>query len=77
MDQVFAFDGESNALEVPESVFNHMLHEHFTISAWLRHGPSSVPKHSKAPKEHILCMSDNDGGFRYVHLINNSTLLIF
>ncbi|XP_005090315.1 calsyntenin-1 [Aplysia californica] len=65
MDQVFSFDGESNALEVPESVFNHMLHEHFTISAWLRHGSPQSSRQAKAPKEHILCMSDGDGMNRH------------
>lgn len=65
MDQVFSFDGQSNALEVPESVFNHMLHKHFTISAWLRHGEPPKTSGSKTPKEHILCMSDGDGMNRH------------
>lgn len=63
MDQVFSFDGQNNALEVPESVFNHMLHEQFTISAWLRHGDYSATSQSKAPKEHIFCMSDGNGEY--------------
>ncbi|KAH9514163.1 Calsyntenin-1 [Bulinus truncatus] len=65
MDQVFSFDGQSNALEVPESVFNHMLHKQFTISAWLRHGEPQQLNNSKLPKEHILCMSDGDGMNRH------------
>uniref|UniRef100_A0A2C9KR50 Cadherin domain-containing protein n=1 Tax=Biomphalaria glabrata TaxID=6526 RepID=A0A2C9KR50_BIOGL len=65
MDQVFSFDGQSNALEVPESVFNHMLHKQFTISAWLRHGEAQQQNNSKVPKEHILCMSDGDGMNRH------------
>jgi hypothetical protein len=65
MDQVFSFDGQSTALEVPESVFNHMLHDHFTISAWLRHGQVSVLNQTKPPKEHILCMSDGEGMNRH------------
>ncbi|XP_059160470.1 calsyntenin-1-like isoform X2 [Physella acuta] len=65
MDQVFSFDGVTNALEVPESVFNHMLHKHFTISAWLRHEEMPVANQSKPPKEHILCMSDSDGMNRH------------
>ena len=45
MDQVFSFDGEDTALEVPEAVFNHMLHQHFTISAWLRHGAAEASRY--------------------------------
>ncbi|CAG5130515.1 unnamed protein product, partial [Candidula unifasciata] len=65
MDQVFSFDGQNNALEVPESVFTHMLHDHFTVSVWLRHGPVQASSQSKAPKEHILCMSDGEGMNRH------------
>ncbi|CAG5135956.1 unnamed protein product, partial [Candidula unifasciata] len=65
MDQVFSFDGQNNALEVPESVFNHMLHDQFTISAWLRHGESLASSQAKAPKEHIFCMSDGNGMNRH------------
>lgn len=62
MDEVFSFDGHSTALEVPESVFNHVLHKRFTISAWLRHDASQVSyPQAKSPKEHIVCMSDGDG----------------
>lgn len=66
MDQVFSFDGHSNALEVPDSVFDHVLHRHFTVSAWLRHDDSNVMRHqAKSPKEHIVCMSDGDGMNRH------------
>lgn len=66
-DQIFAFDGQTNAVEVPEGHFNHTLTNHFTISTWMKHEHHQKKDHSqaptkahKAPKEHILCMSDGD-----------------
>lgn len=64
MDQIFSFDGQSNAVEVPAGHFDHQLGDHFTISMWMKHdfpegGPVNV--HHSGPKEHVLCMSDGDG----------------
>lgn len=66
MDQIFSFDGHSNAVEVPSGHFDHQLGDHFTISMWMKHdfpegGPVQV-QHS-APKEHVVCMSDGDGTY--------------
>ena len=63
MDQIFSFDGEHNAVEVPAGHFDHHLGDHFTISTWMKHDfPEGGPvKSHNAPKEHILCMSDGDG----------------
>lgn len=58
-DQVFYFDGQSNAVEVPENHFNHSLHKHFTIMTWMKHEHADL-KDKKFPKEHILCMSDGE-----------------
>ncbi|XP_052832620.1 calsyntenin-1 [Octopus bimaculoides] len=64
-DQIFAFDGQTNAVEVPDGHLNHSLTSHFTISTWMkrehnskRFGGQSSP--NKARKEHILCMSDGE-----------------
>ncbi|XP_061162635.1 calsyntenin-1-like [Saccostrea echinata] len=63
-DQVFYFDGENNAVEVPENIFNHTLHKHFSIMMWMKHEHSEI-KGKKYPKEHILCMSDGDNMNRH------------
>jgi hypothetical protein len=56
-DQIFAFDGQTNAIEIPSSKFNHTLDGHFTISTWMKHeeNPELVGE-----KEHILCNSDGE-----------------
>lgn len=68
MDQIFSFDGQGNAVEVPAGHLDHELGDHFTISTWMKHDfpegytPSA---HHSAPKEHILCMSDGEGMNRH------------
>ena len=65
-DQVFYFDGESNAVEVPRDQFDHTLHQHFTIMTWMKHDfAESTAADKKGPKETILCMSDGDGRFQF------------
>ncbi|XP_067658784.1 calsyntenin-1-like [Haliotis asinina] len=60
-DQLFSFDGHSNAVEVPDVHFNHTIHEHFTISTWMKHEAlESYSSQHRAPKEHVLCMSDGE-----------------
>ena len=64
-DEIFAFDGKTTHVEVPVEHFNHTLHEHFTIATWMKHEAHEdfVSQH-RAPKEHILCMSDGDRKFK-------------
>ncbi|CAG2212955.1 CLSTN1 [Mytilus edulis] len=65
-DQIFYFDGKTNAVEVPKASFNHTLHKHFTISTWMKHTFSEdTEAKKKAQKEHILCNSDGDGMDRH------------
>ncbi|KAL5015471.1 hypothetical protein ScPMuIL_009741 [Solemya velum] len=62
-DQIFAFNGKTNAAEVPNGLVSHSLSKHFTISTWMKHeksNPNLENKHKKAEKEHILCMSDGE-----------------
>ncbi|KAK7094297.1 calsyntenin-1-like [Littorina saxatilis] len=67
MDQIFSFDGQHNAVEVPAGHFDHKLGQHFTISTWMKHDfPEGGPvKSHNAPKEHIVCMSDGEGMNRH------------
>jgi hypothetical protein len=61
-DQIFYFDGKTNAVEVPRASFNHTLHKHFTISTWMKHTFSEEKAtKKKSAKQHVLCMADGDG----------------
>lgn len=53
-DQVFEFNG-TQAVRVPEGVVSVNPKEPFTVSVWMRHGPSG------RRKEAILCSSDRAG----------------
>lgn len=66
-DQVFYFDGRTNAVEVPNSHFDHMLHHHFSISTWMKHElvQETHTKSKHGEKEHILCMSDGENMNRH------------
>lgn len=66
-DQIFYFDGQTNAVEVPTTHFNHSLHEHFTISTWMKHEYEdlTVSPDGRPEKEHIMCMSDGEGMNRH------------
>ncbi|XP_013384807.1 calsyntenin-1 isoform X1 [Lingula anatina] len=56
-DQINAFDGATNAAEVPSGKFNHTLSEHFTIMTWMKHQRNPL---ESGIKEHILCNSDGE-----------------
>lgn len=65
-DQIFYFDGKTNAVEVPRASFNHTLHKHFTISTWMKHTFSEEKAtKKKSAKQHVLCMADGDGMDRH------------
>ncbi|XP_052820874.1 calsyntenin-1-like [Mya arenaria] len=78
-DKIYAFDGETNHVVVPEGHVDHTLREHFTISTWMKHSPSdgTHTKHTHSGKEHLLCMSDGDGMSRhhYALFIHNGKLV--
>ena len=57
-DQIFSFDGSTNAIEIPSTKFNHTLEEHFTISTWMKHEHDS--DEGMPEKQHILCNSDGE-----------------
>lgn len=74
-DQIYEFDGSTNAVVVPESTLNHNLSNKFAISFWMKHEPpastdelgevhsnahtTSSSSNSKHIKEHILCNADD------------------
>ena len=59
-DQIFYFDGKSNAIEVPPTKFKSTLQEHWTISTWMKHD-----ENPDAPedKEHLMCNSDGESKY--------------
>lgn len=57
-DQIYEFDGTSNAVVVPESTLNHNLTDNFTVAFWMKHEP--YPDHNDTHmKEHIICNADD------------------
>ncbi|XP_038671395.1 calsyntenin-2 [Scyliorhinus canicula] len=53
-DLIFRFDGK-HAAKIPDGVMPKNLSDQFTITTWMRHGPSPG---LRAEKETILCNSD-------------------
>ncbi|KAK3592451.1 hypothetical protein CHS0354_001571 [Potamilus streckersoni] len=77
-DRIFAFDGHSNAVEIPSGHVGHKLTKEFTLSTWMKHSyPDHVDKDGKSEKEQILCMSDGDNMNRhhYSWFIHNGKLI--
>lgn len=77
-DQVFAFDGETNAVEVPITKMEPHLDEHFTISTWMKHEQDPADKSKHGKKEHILCHSDGEDMNRhhYSVFVHNCRLVL-
>ncbi|KAI1285358.1 Calsyntenin-1 [Halotydeus destructor] len=57
-DQMFEFDGSSNAVVIPESTLEHNLTTKFSISFWMKH-EAPADRTNKHIKEHILCNADD------------------
>nr|XP_042905858.1 calsyntenin-1 [Parasteatoda tepidariorum] len=57
-DQIYEFDGTSNAVVIPESTLSHNLTDNFTVAFWMKHEP--YPDHNDTHmKEHIICNADD------------------
>lgn len=56
-DMIFKFDGKQGA-KIPDGIVPKNLTDQFTISLWMKHGPSPG---LRAEKETILCNSDKTG----------------
>ncbi|XP_052239377.1 calsyntenin-1-like [Dreissena polymorpha] len=82
-DRIFAFDGKSHHIVVPDAYTDHHLDSHFTISTWMKHSghddlvTKDTKPHHHGNKEHLLCMSDGDGMNRhhYALFVHNSKLV--
>lgn len=61
-DMVFKFDGKQGA-KIPDGIVPKNLTDHFTITMWMKHGPSPG---LRAEKETILCNSDKTGNSKSV-----------
>lgn len=57
-DQIYEFDGATNAVVIPESTVSHNLTNVFTAGFWMRHRAPTAHNASHL-KEHILCNSDD------------------
>ncbi|KAF1461448.1 Calsyntenin-2, partial [Pygoscelis antarcticus] len=56
-DMIFKFDGKQGA-KIPDGIVPKNLTDQFTITLWMKHGPSPG---LRAEKETILCNSDKTG----------------
>ena len=65
-DQIFGFDGLTNAIEIPGTKLNHTLNQHFTISTWMRHEQNVDDNSKKGVKEHIMCNADGESKYNCV-----------
>jgi len=60
-DPIFAFDGETTAVEVPRDVVDpDALGTSFTISTWMKH-----EREENEGKQQIVCAADAEGTDRY------------
>ncbi|XP_064460954.1 calsyntenin-1-like [Ornithodoros turicata] len=57
-DQVYEFDGATNAVVIPESTVSHNLTDSFTLAFWMRH-KAPTGQNATHMKEHVLCSSDD------------------
>ena len=62
-EMIFRFDGRQGA-KIPDGVVPKNLTDQFTITMWMKHGPSPGVR---AEKETILCNSDKTGEPRVQH----------
>ncbi|XP_064642451.1 calsyntenin-1-like isoform X3 [Lineus longissimus] len=58
-DQIYAFDGKTNAVQIPDGKINHTMGSHFTVMAWLKH-EQNVEDTKRGEKEHIMCNADGE-----------------
>lgn len=56
-EMIFKFDGRQGA-KIPDGIVPKNLTDQFTITMWMKHGPSPG---MRAEKETILCNSDKTG----------------
>ncbi|KAG1668103.1 Calsyntenin-1 [Nymphon striatum] len=76
-DQIYEFDGETNAVVIPDGTLDHNLTTVFTISTWMKHKSNSAPK-SAHKKEHIICNADDHAKNRhhYSLFVRNCRLVL-
>ncbi|XP_023227601.1 calsyntenin-1-like isoform X2 [Centruroides sculpturatus] len=76
-DQIYEFDGVTNAVVIPESTLNHNLTNNFTVAFWMKHEP--LPDHNNSHmKEHIICNADDHKMNRhhYAIFVRNCRLIL-
>lgn len=64
-DMIFKFDGKQGA-KIPDGIVPKNLTDQFTITLWMKHGPSPG---LRAEKETILCNSDKTGQSVYWKIV--------
>lgn len=65
-EMIFKFDGRQGA-KIPDGIVPKNLTDQFTITMWMKHGPSPGVR---AEKETILCNSDKTGESPTCHVLD-------
>lgn len=68
-DQIYEFDGATNAVVIPEATLSHNLSSKFTISFWMKHEPP-LDQTNKHIKEHIICNADDHSMSSLISLLS-------
>lgn len=76
-DQIYEFDGATNAVVVPEVTLSHNLTDNFTVAFWMKHEPPQDLNNTHI-KEHIICNADDHKMNRhhYAIFIRNCRLIL-
>ncbi|UYV68765.1 CLSTN2 [Cordylochernes scorpioides] len=77
-DQIYEFDGATNAVVIPEATLPHNLTNTFTLAFWMKHEPSDLNATAPHRKEHILCNADDHKMNRhhYAVFVRNCRLIL-
>ncbi|XP_013789566.2 calsyntenin-1-like, partial [Limulus polyphemus] len=78
-DQIYQFDGATNAVMISEFTLNHNLTDNFTVSFWMKHEPPLETNDTfQHTKEHVLCNADDHKHNRhhYSIFIRNCRLIL-
>uniref|UniRef100_T1J4B1 Cadherin domain-containing protein n=1 Tax=Strigamia maritima TaxID=126957 RepID=T1J4B1_STRMM len=75
-DQIYEFDGVTNAVVIPPSTLPHHLPNNFTISTWMKHRQHT--ENNSHVREYIICNADDHkmGRPHYAVFVRNCRLIL-
>uniref|UniRef100_A0A646QFH4 Calsyntenin-1 n=1 Tax=Hemiscolopendra marginata TaxID=943146 RepID=A0A646QFH4_9MYRI len=75
-DQIYEFDGVTNAVVIPPTTMPHNLTDNFTISSWMKH--RQLNENNSHVREYIICNADDHkmGRPHYALFVRNCRLIL-